>query len=606
MKNPLQTSKIVLITFIISTIALSPFKTLGEFNSTGAKAYLLAHNDNPWSTMALTVLDASAAPTSHLKNVSGNSAIDYEAPILAITALNENPRNFGSEDYVAKLKSFHSNQQLGDPNTLNDDIFGILALISSGEALSDMAVSDSKNFILQNQNQDGGWSFQIGSSSDTNMTAAAIVSLIAAGVSSDDPKIQNGISYLRQSQNNDGGFPYDPQSPYGTNSDSSSTAWVIWALSSLKINPSSWTKPNGNPVSYLESNQTQEGFFKYQTNSTEDAFSAVTTAYAVIALSGKTLPLHIFSNQTSAQTFAFRIESSTGTVCEGQALGPTAMDIIKNASGPCGFSYHIKETAFGPYLDKIGNDEAAGLTGWLYLANNTAPSVGAADYVLKSEDEVLWYFGDFGWQPTRLTLSSSEISNSQIVNGKVEYFDGTNWSALEGATVYLGVATTATDDNGQFNLNATDGYYKVYAQKTDYIRSNSVLLKIGQPPSTTVGLHAEIISGQTQGTSTQPSTLSFIVEPSSLDFGALAAGASVSKNLTIRNTGLINIQLESAVSGAEVFRNYLFLENKTWRKFQTNIEAGQDQQIETKLAIPTNFQKIGSQSGQLVFWASPD
>jgi hypothetical protein len=55
-----------------------------------------------------------------------------------------------------------------------------------------------------------------------------------------------------------------------------------------------------------------------------------------------------------------------------------------------------------------------------------------------------------------------------------------------------------------------------------------------------------------------------------------------------------------------VFRNYLFLENKTWRKFQTNIEAGQDQQIETKLAIPTNFQKIGSQSGQLVFWASPD
>ena len=126
-------------------------------------------------------------------------------------------------------------------------------------------------------------------------------------------------------QNQDGGFTYDPTSSFGTASDSSSTAWVVWALNSLKIDPTSWNKAENNPISYLESNQSSAGFFKYQAGSPEDTFSAVTTAYAVIALAGKTLPVKLSSSP--AQTFAFRIEGKNETVCEGRAFGPTALDI---------------------------------------------------------------------------------------------------------------------------------------------------------------------------------------------------------------------------------------------------------------------------------------
>src|SRR6185436_755391 len=65
---------------------------------------------------------------------------------------------------------------------------------------------------------------------------------------------------------------------------------------------SSWTKDEHTPASYLEGNQDATGFFAYQNGFGEDSFSAATTGYAMIALNGKTLPLHTFQKPVTTPT----------------------------------------------------------------------------------------------------------------------------------------------------------------------------------------------------------------------------------------------------------------------------------------------------------------
>jgi len=573
-------------------------ETNATYNASTAQDYLIANSDNPWSTMALSALGSSSIPTEHLVSISGTNAIDYAAPILAITALGQNPRTFASTDYIAALKSYHAENQIGDSVMLNDDCFGILALVSAGESLDDAVIVDSKDFIFSHQNSDGGWGFSVMASSDTNMTAAAILALVSAGVDSADSRIQNALSFLQTSQNDDGGFPYYSDS----SSDSSSTAWVIWALNALDIDPSSLAKSDHTPISYLELNQSDQGFFKYQNDSTgEDSFSVMTTAYAVIALQGKKLPLNIVTDNTPKK-FSFRIEGSEETICLGEAVGPTALDVVKNAKSICGFTYEIKDTDWGPYLKRINNDEAKGDLGWLYLVNNISSFTGAADYELRSGDSVLWYYGGFNWQSTRLSLSAEQIDANQSITATVEILNDNSWLPLVGASVYFGTDTIITSDNGQVGVSLQDGFYKVYAQKQGYIRSNSILLKVGQGVSSSVDLTVTVEDGDDRDDNKD--MISFIIDTDSLDFGKLNSGSSATKNITISNNGSSDIRMEALVGGDFLFTENLDLNSVSWKNFETDIAQDGSQDVAVELSVPAGYSDgSGTKSAQLTFWA---
>lgn len=416
---------------------LVPVVPVKAYNATGATTYLQAHSSNPWSTMALAAAGTANIPTDYLKTVTGSTAIDYAAPILAITSVGQDPRVYGATDYIAKLKSFYTNNQIGDATTVNDDIFGLLALLSGGEGASTEATG-AKAFLLGHQNANGGWGFAVAGGSDSNMTAMGIVALIASGTSASDVAITKALDYLKTTQNSDGGFTYDPASQYGTASDASSTAWALWALTSAGIDQATWVKSGHTPVQYLESTQADGGYFQYQPGSGEDAFSTTTTAYAIIALLGKTLPVHSLaggapaggSGAVTIPSYSFKIEGSSGVLCTGTVAAPTALDVVKNASSVCGFTYHIKDTSFGPYLDKIGTDEASGTTGWLYAVNNTLANVGADQFTLHSGDVVLWHFGPFDWQPTQ--TSSGQAGEVQL---SVNVTAGTPPGQVQGASI---------------------------------------------------------------------------------------------------------------------------------------------------------------------------
>ncbi len=257
--------------------------------------YLKAQTPNEWVTMALAAGGENSVAKDYLKNFSGSSATDYAKRILAIVAVGENPRTFASADLVAGLKAKAVSGQIGDVTLLNDDAWGILALRAAGESASDSVVAGAKNYLLTNQQPDGGWGWQAGGGSDTNDTAAVLMALKEVGLTYSDSSIQNGFNYLRSNQQPDGGFPYDLAWPA---SDSGSTAWVMSALYKFNQNPATWVQGSATPNSFLQSLQIGNGSFKWQAGDASGLTAM--TAYALVALTNSFYPVAPLRAQTGS------------------------------------------------------------------------------------------------------------------------------------------------------------------------------------------------------------------------------------------------------------------------------------------------------------------
>lgn len=284
-------SKLLLLPFLFLVLALPARAGVQE-----AVSYLQTQNQDDWVIMALQAAGAypDGAP---LQNFSGTLATDYAKRILAAVALNQNPSTFTNVDLVADLLNMAQAGQLGDPDLLNDDAWGILALRAAGVPASTSVIADAASYLVFHQQPDGGWSWSASFTSDTNDTAAVTMALLEAGYSSSDVVIQDAIQYLKSTQKPDGGWAYEPI----WDSDTASTAWVITALTKLGQNLSDW----GNPDEFLLSLQTDNGSFKWV--ATDESGSAGMTAFALIALAHKTFPVKVLPPQPSPTAAAPRI-----------------------------------------------------------------------------------------------------------------------------------------------------------------------------------------------------------------------------------------------------------------------------------------------------------
>ena len=226
-------------------------------------------------------------------NLDWDKATDVERSILAITAAGEDPTDFGGQDYITQLKSLYDGEQIGYNDTLNDDFWGILALIAAGESQSSEIIVNTCDFIKYWQNEDGGWNWLAGDDSNVDDTGAAIMALIAAGESSGSDAVTMGLMFLMDTQNSDGGFPW----MWGGASNSASCAWAIGALVAAGEEPATWEMGSGddNPVSCLISLQDADGTFKY--TASQKTSPEFMTAYAIPALLGDPYPVTAFQGQ---------------------------------------------------------------------------------------------------------------------------------------------------------------------------------------------------------------------------------------------------------------------------------------------------------------------
>lgn len=581
--------------FLIATLICPLFVFAGI--SEGA-TYLESLIPDAWITQALVASGKNELSLDHLKTVSGNLVTDYAKTILAISSAGENPKTFGNIDYVQKLKTYLNNDQIGDSGLLNDDMWAILALGSCGEG-SAIEVQKAKEYIIANQNIDGGWGYAKGGDSDTNDTAAGIIALREAGVSLDNAAIMKALAYLKSVQNADGGFGWS----LGSNSDSGSDSWVIIALNKLDIGPATWVKDGKTPLNHLQSLQDADGGFWWVPVGSSDFNNKAMTPYAVIALSGKSFPVARFSGASDTPSgYHIRIEGGTNMICDSYAEGAKVLDVIKNAASKCGFTYNIKETSFGPYLEKINNETASGMLGWLYFVNNESPAVGMADYALKENDDILIYFGEWGISPIRITTDKTDYSSSDDVQVSVHYYSLGQWKVLTGANIKGFADEYVTDEFGNITLDLVDGYYSLWAEKEGYVRSNKISLAVGSGVAKNIGLAVEI---QSAGPDVAGSSLIFTVNPSALDFGKVKAGTASKQTLTLKNEGTVDVKLSANVDGDVVFKDYLKLASSTWQTYSGELAHKNDSNLEVELSIPASYNNSGVKSGDLIIWASP-
>ncbi|MCX6796245.1 MAG: DUF4430 domain-containing protein, partial [Candidatus Falkowbacteria bacterium] len=557
--------------------------------------YLKAQTPDPWITQALVATGETNYSVDHLKTVNGSLATDYAKTILAVAAAGQNPATFGNIDYVVKLKTYFNSNQFGDTSLLNDDAWAILALAAVGEKNSTEVIA-AKNYLLANQNADGGWGYGTGGASDTNDTAAIIIALLEAGVNSSDASITKAVNYLKNLQNSDGGFGWQA----GSGSDSGSDAWIIAAINKLGQNPADWQKDGKNPADHLWSLQDSDGGFWWVAPGTSDFNNKAMTAYAVIALAGKSFPVGYYANGTgSAGDNHVRIEGKNNTICDTYVTADTALAVIEKAAAKCNFTFTIENTSYGLYLKQVGDDAAAGASGWLYLVNFVAPAVGAADYQLKTGDEVLWYFGDWGWQPTKISVSKNYLSSGEKLIINVKYFNGQDWLALENAKIIGCSQEPTTNNSGQAEINLPDGVYSLFAEKNNYVRSNKETVSVGSGLSQNVNLSVEI----TQGLSVAGEAIIFSVSPNKLDFGKMKPGEAKSSSINLANQGTINLAVKATVSGDDLFTGNTKINDQGVSVFTKDLATNEIFAATTTLTIPAGYLGSGVKNGELIFWA---
>jgi hypothetical protein len=217
----------------------------------------------------------------------------FERELLVVDAAGTDPHDFSGFDLVDEILrrelpngSFPYTE--GGRGEVNDTIFAILALSPIAEPSAEAAVTQGAEWLLTEQNDDGGWYFSVkGPTSEVDMTGAAMEALVA--------KAQDeGFEYLEEAQLPDGGFPALPKTERESNV--ASTAWAVQGIWATGQNPEGWAIGSGaeavEPLDYLESMQDPvDGHERWKAG--QDQNGIWMTAYVTPALAGQALPVPI-------------------------------------------------------------------------------------------------------------------------------------------------------------------------------------------------------------------------------------------------------------------------------------------------------------------------
>lgn len=241
-----------------------------------------------WVTMAISAANKDPHNWGNLVNylaeksnlLDPKKATDWERHTLAITACEENPRDFVGINFISKIISFYDGIQIGDQSNLYDDFFGILALISGGIDKDHFIIQNVVDHIKGKQEPNGGWG-------DVDSTSVAIMALIATGENQDSKIINDALTFIKSAQSENGGFK-----AWGT-ANAASTSWAINAINAAGQDPMAieWEKNGNSPVDFLLSLQQDDGSFDWTNGQSMNP--EWMTSYALPALLGKPYPIKI-------------------------------------------------------------------------------------------------------------------------------------------------------------------------------------------------------------------------------------------------------------------------------------------------------------------------
>ncbi len=219
--------------------------------------------DQDWAAMALGSNGINVAVSD-----TSSEAITSQARV----ALAKAAQGKSAVAEIGRIIASFDGNQIGSPALVNDDIFGVLALTAFDKAWLD-ARPQIHDFIAGTQRSNGSFGFAPTGDSDVDMTAAALWALRFSDEHA--PEKSAARNYLTAAQNSDGGFGFQP----GQASNIPSTAWATLGLRAVGASTAS-------AENYLTANRQSDGSYLYAGQK-----SSLATSYALLALSGKQLPI---------------------------------------------------------------------------------------------------------------------------------------------------------------------------------------------------------------------------------------------------------------------------------------------------------------------------
>ena len=216
---------------------------------------------------------------------------EYSRVVIALASIDENPTNFGGYNLLKPLAEFDNVNKQG----INGSIYALIAIHSSNYKIPKpdknytgevTTVKKLIEYIIKNQNSDGGWS--MADKSECDITAMAVQALSFYYTGSDKSvkkSVDKALKFLSRQQNNDGGYSAEGIS------NCESTAQVLMAISALNINieDSRFVK-NGNTVLNGLLDYYSNGKFSHTKNggynhmATEQGFCALTAYYRSLTI----------------------------------------------------------------------------------------------------------------------------------------------------------------------------------------------------------------------------------------------------------------------------------------------------------------------------------
>jgi hypothetical protein len=599
--------------------------SIGSFVDSAWVAMAIAASDedpHDWQEGGNSIVDYLAANAG-----SAGSSTDYSRMILAIVASGEDPTNFGGRDFVSLLEGTYddTSQQIGDESSLNDDAFGIMALVAAGQSQGSQIITDAVSFLIDNQNGDGGWGYSVGSDSDVNMSSAVIMALISGGELASSGPLVGALAYIKSTQQAGGGFLY-----WGS-TDAETDSWAINAIVACGEDPNGagWRSTVGNtPVDDLLTYQQAGGEFYFQ-DGLPGAWPSQTTAKAIIALLGEFYPV-VALEPTGEEGYCVdvRIEGQSSTIWSGSVTvtesvitatdsgipyyyeDPTALGALDEASEAGSFDYETTDAWGSPFITSIGGEAGSASSAWLYRVDYVSAQVGAGDFILGEtappnppHREVLFYYvwdNNWGALPLRIEVDNAEPEvGEQFTVTVSEYSDDSGaWSPCEGATVHAD-SNYLTGASGTADITIDmDATLEIYAEKDSFIRSNRVTVTVGTGSGTT---------GEVDLTATIFPAIAITVEPGSLDFGELGPrDTSDPQPLTITNVGAWDVEVTGEVAGeaGDLYFEGLKLNGDLWELFAEIINRGDDVEYSVTLTVPEDYTGVGEQGGTVIFWAA--
>jgi hypothetical protein len=251
-----------------------------------ASNQLLSTSDlSDWSAFALARAGKSL-PASYLASVaqqlkehqgSFRNITDYQRMALGVLAAGGDPTNIAGYNLVEKI---YDNDRMTLQGT-NGVIFALVALDSGNYPTPSNAKWNRDKLIdwlLAQQNTDGGWPLVTGDPSLVDLTSMALVALAPYQDQANVKKAADqAVAWLSSHQNENGSFTENGEI------NSESVAQAITGLTALGIDPTEarFTKTNGNLVTSLLGFQQKDGGFAHQAGLTSNA---IATEQDLIAL----------------------------------------------------------------------------------------------------------------------------------------------------------------------------------------------------------------------------------------------------------------------------------------------------------------------------------